>query len=531
MRPAHPRRHPRRLTAGLAALALALALTACGSGAGSNEEASGDAGGKPQRGGTVTIDWVADPTSLDPLKYNVFGVYNLLGLVYNSLYRWTEDGELESEIATEEPQLSEDGLTVTIPIREGVTFHDGSDLTATDVAFTIENVIDPENGSIWYAGLSPIEQVSTPDDYTVELQLGRRHSVLSGILAQVPIISSEKEYVATETYAQTMMGSGPFTFVSWKKGVQVELARNDEYWDEELPYLDGVVMRTVKEDAGRMANIASGSSDVMPMVPFNQVEALEGRGVNVEVTPRSALSPTIFPSMKEGRPTADPAFRRAVAWAIDRGTLVDQVFKGVAEPASTVLATGTPHWDEELGSTYGDAANLEEAKAALAESGVEEGTEIELVVRNEPLSISMGTVIQANLRELGLDASLSPEESASYLPKLFSGDFDLMMLNIEVGLTSGYTPMYVYSALHSESGANYTGFADDELDGLMEEAISDPEDADAAWRAVQERELEVVPLIPTVTARYVEAYSDRLQGHTPSSLFSLRDLDRSWIAE
>lgn len=521
-------RHTSRLTAGL--VALALALSACG-GSGDSGTPSADSDGAPQQGGTVTVDWVADPTSLDPLKYNVFGVYNLLGLVYNSLYRWTEDGELENELASAEAEVSEDGLTVTIPIREGVEFHDGSPLTAEDVAFTIENVINPENGSIWYAGLSPITKVATPDDFTVELTLKRRHSVLTGILAQVPVISADTEYVPTETYARTMMGSGPFKFVEWNQGVQVELERNEDYFVEDQPYLDGVVMRTVKEDAGRMANIASGSSDVMPMVPFNQIEALEDRGVNVRVTDRSALSPTIFPSMKEGRPTSDPAFRRAVAWAIDRGTIVDTVFEGVAEPASTVLAKGTPHWDSELGSTYGDDANIEEAKAALAESGVEEGTKIELVVRNEPLSIAMGTVIQANLRGIGLDASLSPEESASYLPKLFSGDFDLMMLNIEVGLTSGYTPTYVYSALHSQSGANYTGFADAELDRLMEEAISDPADADAAWSAVQERELEVVPLIPTVTARYVEAYSDRLKGHSPSSLFSLRDLDRSWVSE
>jgi peptide/nickel transport system substrate-binding protein len=126
---------------------------------------------------------------------------------------------------------------------------------------------------------------------------------------------------------------------------------------------------------------------------------------------------------------------------------------------------------------------------------------------------------------------LSPEEAASYLPKLLSGDFDLMLLNIEVGLTSGFTPMYVYAALHSESGSNYIKFNDAEMDRLLVEAMSDPADPAAAWRAVQQRDLEIVPYIPTVTARYVEAYSQRLKGHTPSSLFSLRDLDRSWIAE
>lgn len=523
MRPQHARRRSLRRVAALAAASLV--LTACGGGSGD------DTGGAPQSGGTATIDWVANPTSLDPLKYNVLGTYNLVGLVYNTLYRWTEDGELEPELATEDPEVSEDGLTVTFPIREGVTFHDGSPLTAEDVAFTIEQVTNPENASIWYAGLSPVKKVDTPDDTTVVVELLRPHAVLQGIVSQVPIISADTEYKPVDTYAQTMNGTGPFKFVEWKQGVQVELERNEDYWVEDRPLLSSVIMRTVPEDASRMANLASGNADIMPMVPFNQIETLKERGVNVDVVEGSALLPLLFPSMQEGRPTANADFRRAVAWAIDRGQIIDNVFKGEGDAASTVMAKGTPHWDEALGTSYGDDADLDEAKAALEKSGVEPGTKLNLIVRNEPMSIAMGTIIQQNLRALGLDASLSPEESAAYLPKLGTGDFDLMMLNIEVGLSSGFTPTYVFSALHSESGANYTGFVDKEMDDRLVEAIGATEDVDAAWAAVQERELELVPLIPTVRAPYVEAYSDRLEGHTPSALFSLRDLDRSWVTD
>jgi peptide/nickel transport system substrate-binding protein len=526
MRPQHSHRAAARIGATLAASALV--LSACGGGGTEKESGTPDS---PRAGGTVTIDWVANPSTLDPLKYNVFGTYNLVGLVYSTLYRWTEEGELDNEVASGPAEVSDDGLTVTFPIREGITFHDGTDLTAEDVAFTIENVINPENGSIWYAGLSPITEVETPDDTTVVVTLSRRHDVLPGMLGQVPIISADTPYVPTETYAQTMNGSGPFKFVEWQQGVQVELERNDDYFVEELPYLDGVLMRTITEDAARMANVAGGNSDIMPMVPFNQIDALEKRGVTVEVTEKSALMPWIFPSLQEGRPSADPAFRKAVAWAIDRGRIVDTVFKGVAAPASTVMADATPHWNEELGSTYGETADLERAREELAKSGVEEGAKVDLIVRNEPIAIAMGTVIQANLRDLGLDASLTPEESASYLPKLLAGDFDLMLLNVEAGLTSGFTPMYVYSSMHSESGANYTGFSDPELDRLLGEAIGGADDPAAAWAAVQEQELTSVPLIPTVTARYVEAYSDRLEGHEASSLFSLRDLDRAWVNE
>lgn len=520
----------RGLRLAAAAVALATAMAACSSNQSSTGGDGADAG-TPQRGGVVTIDWVANPTSLDPLKYNVFGSFNVYSLVYSTLYRWDEEGNLHPELASDQPEVSDDGLHYTIPLRDDVTWHDGSRFTSADVAHTFNAILTPENGATWYAALSPISKVSTPDETTVELELSRPHWVLQGMLAQVPIVSSSKPYVPDETWANTMMGTGPFKFVRWDQGSQVVLERNDDYFIEDLPYLDGVVMRTVSEDAARIANISGGNSDVMPMVPFNQIETLKARGVNVVVTPKSALLPTLFPSQNEDRATSNPRFRKAVALAIDRGQIIDVVFKGAATPASTLMASGTIYWDEELGTIYGDSPNLEEAKAELAAAGVAPGTQIELVTRNEPTAIAVGTIIQANLKELGLEVQLSPEEAASYLPKLLAGEFDLMLLDIEVGITSGFTPMYMYAAMHSSSHSNYISFNDPELDELLVEAMSDPEDPAAAWRAVQEHELKVLPYIPTVTARYVEAYSDRLKGYTPSSLFSLRGLDRAWIEE
>lgn len=537
-------KHLERRTKRFAAvgIVLALSLAACSSTkpeqseTGTEQETGSTDGatlsaGEPREGGVVTVDWTADPASLDPLKYNSYASFNIVRLVYSTLYRWTESGGLDPELASGDLTVSDDGLTVTIPIREGVKFHDGSDLTADDVAFTIEQIIDPANGSTWIAGMSPVTEVSAPDATTVELKLERPHSALPGMLAQFPIISSDEEYVPTETYAQKMNGTGAFKFVKWNQGVEVVLEKNEDFFIDGLPYLDGVTFKITTEDAARLANVTNGDSDIMPMVPFDLVETLQSRNVEVDVAEDSAFLPLLFPSTKEGRPTASPEFRRAIAWAIDRGTIVNTVFKDQAEPSSTILTRGTPYWDEGLGTIYGDSANIDEARAALEASGVDPSAPIELVVRNEPLYIAMGTIIQANLKDLGLAVSLSPEEAASYLPKLVAGDFDLMLLSLEIGLASGFTPVYMYSAVHSESGANYTGFGDQKMDQLLVEAIGDPADPAAAWRAVQERDLELVPLIPTVSARYIEAYSEKLRGHTASPLFSLRDLDRTWIEE
>src|SRR5690606_12105167 len=123
--------------------------------------------GTPQRGGIAVIDWVANPTSLDPLKYNVFGAFNVYSLAYNTLYRWDEEGNLHPELASDQPTVSDDGLHYTIPLRDDVTWHDGSRFTSADVVHTFNAILTPENGATWYAAMSPVSEVNAPDETTV----------------------------------------------------------------------------------------------------------------------------------------------------------------------------------------------------------------------------------------------------------------------------------------------------------------------------------------------------------------------------
>lgn len=486
-----------------------------------------DAG--PQPGGIAVVDWVADPSNLDPLKFNSFANFNTYSLVYSTLYRWAEDGSVTPELATDLPEISDDGLEYTITVRDDVTWHDGSPFTAEDVAFTIETVLNKENGSTWYAALSPIEKVEVNGPTELTLSLSRPQQPLVGMLAQVPVISSSKPYVPDETWISDMMGTGPFKFVEWKRGQEVVLERNPDYFKDGLPYLDGVIIRTVKEDAARIANLTGGNSTIMPMVPYAQIDNLESRGATVTATEGSAILPVLFPSHKEGRITANADFRKAIALAIDRGAIIDNVFEGNATPSATIMSRGTQYWDEELGTAYGTEPDIAGAQAALQAAGAE-GQSIEIIVRNEPQAVAIGTIVQANLLALGLDVTLTPEEAASYLTKFGTGDFDFILVNIEVGLSSGMTPMYVYSAMHSTSPANYIRYSDPEMDQLLEAAVSATDDPGPAWKAVMERDLEVTPYVMTVTAQYVEGVAPELQGYTSSPLLSLRGLESAYLA-
>ena len=496
---------------------------------GEGDAAAVDGSDEPVTGGVVRVDWIAEPPSLDPLRFNSLGTFFTYTLVYDTVVTF-EDGDLVPQLASDLPTVSEDGLTYEIPVRGDVTFHDGSELTAEDVAHTIDVVRDPENGSIWYSALADVDTVEVEGD-TVVVQLAEPYAPLLGMLARIYIISSEEEYLPDESLATTMNGTGPFQFESWDQGSMITLERNDDYYGGEGPYLDGIEIHILPEDATRVANVANGVSQVMPKVPYDQISVLEDEGITVNVVDDSIIMPTIWPSFGDGRPTADVDVRRAIAQAIDRGQIVEQVYQGFAVPTSTFMASGMPYWDEEIGSTFGAGADLDAAEASLDAAEVTIDEPLELIHRAEPAETALATIVQSNLADLGIELTLSAEEAASYFPKLVSGDFDLMLLSVEGGPSAANTMHTEYGALYSTSTANYHGFVDEEMDRLLEEAVGTPDDPEAAWNAVQERDLEILPYIPVVTARYAEAVRDELEGYDTSEMINLRNLEHAWLQE
>lgn len=481
------------------------------------------------RGGVAVVNWVNDPTSLDPLRYNSWAAYNVYTLVYNTLLRYDEQGQLHPELASALPIVSDDGLRYAIRIRENVKWHDGRALTAKDVAFTIRAILEPRNASMWNSALSSVVAAEETDSSTLTLTLSHAYTPLLGILAQIPIISSAYPYVPNKTWVNAMTGTGPFKFVRYEPGSKITLKRNDNYFKDGLPHLDGIEFQMVPDDVSRVINVINGSAHVVPMPPYDLLNLLESRDVKVTVTPGSAQMPIIFPSEKGGRPTANVDFRKAIAWAIDRQQIINNVYHGNAVPQSTLLASGFPNWDPDVGNAYGTVADLGKARAALIRSGVDPSRPVTLICQDQFRIQQVATYIQANLKKLGLNVKISQETAASYLHRFASGDYDLILLNLEVGQSSGFTENYVYAALHSGEPSNLSKFDDPVMDDLLLKAVSGRTDPKAAWRLVQQRDLEMVPLIPIVTARYVEADSPKLRNYTPSSLQNLRNLEEAYL--
>lgn len=485
----------------------------------------------PRVGGEVRIDVTGDPSSLDPLRFNATDNQRIYRLITNQLLTYKDDRSFDTDLAASLPTVSADGLTYTFKLKTGVKWHDGQPFDSADVKFSYEAVLNPQNASVWRSGWLFVDSVEAPDPTTVVVRLRSPFTPAPHLFALTPIISSKiQPYQQNQTYATSLIGTGPYKFVEWQRGTQVVLERNPEYFVQGRPYINRVIFRTVPDNAARVTNIANNTSQIMPFPPLNQLDLLRSRGVNVGVLQDSTVRVFMYPSFASGRPTNDPNLRLALLWAIDRQAIIEQVFAGTAVPASTYLSSGSQYFDERLGMTFGSRPDLTRARDYLQRANYPAGRELLLIYINQPDLADIATILQANFRALGLNTRLSPIDLAAVLATLQSGEYDLLLLSASAQVSSGYSPHYVYLGYLTGGVSNFNQYSDPQMDDLLRRAVAAPPDqAAAAWRAVQERDLQNPGQLQVVTARYVEAYGRSLQNYQPSALAYQKGLVNAWI--
>lgn len=415
--------------------------------------------------------------------------------------------------------MSEDRLTWRITLREGVTFHDGTPLTAEDVVYTYEQAANPENGAVWAASLNFMESIEAEGDHEVVIRLSEPYTYFDGILAVVPIISSEREYAPNETYATTENGSGPFKLESLNRGTSIELVRYDDYFGAPSPY-ERISLKLVPETASRVAMLTDGTADIVPDLPPEQAKLVEERGAAVSDARALGSRMFLYPSMHPDRPTSDADFRLALAAAIDRQVIVDQVYAGGGEPNSTYVTTGSAFADEELADHFGDRADLETAKRHLENSGVTLDRPLELIVWNRSDLVKAAPILQQNFEALGFDVKVEVQEVAGFYPALVSGEYDLILFTSSMGISSGFNPDGVYGGLYSTAPNNFNKFANSEMDVLLDAAMVAPKGPEAmdAWRAVSELDVQTQGQIQILVSASLEAYNPELEGYEPAAL-------------
>lgn len=426
-----------------------------------------------------------DAETMDP--YGRFEIFTLgfLGNVYEPLVRYDADLTLEPALATAWEQI--DDTTWRFDLRRGVTFHDGSAFTASDVVFSFERAM--KEGSALAPTLGPVREVVALDDHTVEFRLERPQPILLNTLAFWYVMDEDwarsvgaedpvnlREGISNAA-ALEANGTGPFRLVEREPGARTVLEVHDGWWDEARHNLDRVVFTPVEADSTRVAALLSGQVDMIDPLPLQDVERVAATD-GVQVIQRPELR-VIFLGMDQWRdrllgseldtnPFQDPRVRRAVWHAIDTDAIVQQIFRGAAQPVALMLGPGVTGYSETLDER--PPHDPEAARALLAEAGYPDGFSVTLDCPNDRY-INDEAVCQAvtsMLGRAGIDVTLNARSKSVYFNDILGQETSFYLL--------GWTPGNLDAidvlkpVLHSRGPGtgffNIGGYGDDRIDAL-----------------------------------------------------------------
>jgi peptide/nickel transport system substrate-binding protein len=421
--------------------------------------------GTPVEGGTLRAAWDAEWVSLDPHLTSAYSSFAVLANVVEGLTAMDDNVQLSPALA-ESWEQSEDRLTWTFHLREGVTFSNGDPFTAADALFSFERIADPELGSGRVSNCggegATFEAV---DDYTFTITTVEPDGILPINVADAAgcaIISPAS--VGEDGQVVTPIGTGPFIIEEVSGTTNMTLLKNENYWQEGLPYLDSIEIIVMPEASVREAALLGGQVDWIMSPAPQSVETLEStEGIVVSGAPQLQYHYMGINLTRE--PFDDVRVRQAIAYAIDRQQVCEAGEFGLCTPIEGPTAPGSPWYFDY--APYG--RDVERARQLLAEAGVE-NLELELMPTSTyENSVRQAQVIQQNLADVGITATINAPEWAQWLELEGSGQFDIYILSW-IGLTDADN--YYYLQHRTGEVFNFTGYSNPEFDELVEEGRS-----------------------------------------------------------
>jgi peptide/nickel transport system substrate-binding protein len=497
----------------------------------------------PKSGGTMTIGLVADPTALDAQKQSLTAIWRVVEHLYEGLTGIGAD-LAPYPLLAESWDVSEDGLVLTFKIRENVMFHDGAVLTADDVAFTYKRLLDPAIASTNAANLLGVvgaEEFNTGasteftglvvvDPQTVQLTLKAPDASLLVVLAQpsVGIVNQAFTEANGNDLSQVVNGTGPFSFVEYIPNTSVRLEKHTEYWQEGLPYLDGMEMLIVPTDVARTASIVQGTTDFIEYSPLADIQMFLDDTDNFTVAGDSNTNIRYLSFDLDNEILANPLVRQAIGKAIDRGPIVDSAVFGYGTAVATIFP---PDFWAVL-PTEVAAPDIEGAKALLAEAGYADGFDTMITSWAQYSFLSNAAVVlQEQLKQIGVNAELNLVENATMIADVHTP----ATKNFQLGVTgtSGYIdphPLMAQNFSTTGSG-NSSAYSNPEVDALIEQGMieTDLEARAEIYRQIQQILVTDNPWIFLFVANQFETMKADVKGFVHMATGSNRFLKETWL--
>lgn len=427
-------------------LALSLIFTTALAGCASKPETDadkGNAGGTAKTGGTLVVARKADANNLDPqFITNIPSSNYIFGKVYEGLIKTDKNMEFQPSLATEWKAV--DDLTWEFKLRTGVTFHDGAPFNAEAVKKTFERALDAKVNSPLAGKFSMVKQIKAVDEHTVQFILAYPYTPLLSILAsnEGSILSPKAIAEQSDRLAKNPIGTGPFKFQSWTPGQEMVLVKYDGYWGEK-PKVDKVQYKVVPEDTTRVAMIESGEAQIADQLPVTELNRVQSSST-LELARAEGLGVEYIGFNTKKKPFDDVRVRQAVAYAIERDSIIKGVFNNVGSRTLTALSPKMPGYNANL-TDYD--YNINKAKQLLAEAGYPNGLKTSIVTDDRKERVNVAEVLQSLLKGIGIDLEVKVVEFGAYLD--ITGKGEHSMFYGGWGNATGDADYNQYNVFHS----------------------------------------------------------------------------------
>jgi peptide/nickel transport system substrate-binding protein len=499
---------------------------------------------EPQHGGTLNLIVQPEPPIL-MLGINQQGpTQYVAGKIYEPLLIYDKDLSPQPWLARDF-EISLDGLTYTFHLHEDVRWHDGEPFTAHDVVFTTRDFL-PEVHPRARTGFALAESIEALDDHTVQFTLEAPYPpfIYAFELSTAPMIPRhlyEGTDFRTNPNNETPIGTGPFTFDEWDRGAYVHLVRNDDYWQEGLPYLDEIYFQIIPDAASRALAFETGQVHVLrggDIEYFDVPRLGELPGVVTTTDGWEMFSPLSWLQMNlRVEPMDDPRFRQAVMYAIDREFVRDNLWFGFGVVAKGPIASTTLFHDPDLLVYDYDPAR---AEALLDEMGLEPRADgVRASIRMMPLPYGetwqrLAEVVREQLGQVGIEVQLEAVDAGTWASRLSDWDFEMTFNFLyqygdpALGVSRNYITDNIITGTPF---ANNGGYSNPQVDELFRRAAVelDPDKREALYSEVQHILVEEVPVGWMLELEFPTLYRDNVHNLVTTSIGLNETFHDVWI--
>lgn len=467
-----------------------------------------------QQGGTLQFGSLIEPPALDPFHQGADARLRISVLMYQGLTYADAESRVHPLLA-KSYEISDDGRIYTFALREGVKFHTGEEMTADDVKYSYDYLRDPANGSPGAGDYATVDSIEAVDRYTVRFHLSQPNAALLMTLTNkfggiVPEGYFDEDGAAARMN-EVSVGTGPFVLEEFKPNSYLRLARNPDYWQEDLPYLDGINFLFVPSSASLMVALRNERVDLAVLERPQDAEQLEDAD-NLIIEQWPSLNQKSIDLALNYEPLGDRRVRRAIALAVDKEEIMEASIGDYGQVIGTIVAGMQERWGLPLDEVLANRVDIEQARQLLADAGFADGLEMDLVTIIGYDWMDPGSVTLAQqLEKIGIDLNIKKVDLGVWIDHYRARD---MRFTFNDWGTPPDPSLLYYRHFHAQpEGADFRRWNHEEASRLLDEGqqASDYETRREAYLEFQRQLSEDVPTIMLFSSDLVTVQTEAIE--------------------